>query len=732
MRVVLTLLLMLPTLLFGQKVSDWEELGDEAFDQGNYAKAALAYEEAMLLDSSLFNLTVKYAESLRLSRDYGRALHYYDKIYGKDRGKLFREGQFWLASMQKLQGDYKEALRNFKKYKTRVKREQDSYWYKKTVQEMEACTFAIKARRDSGTLVIEHLPDGINTSNADFGAQLYMDSVLYFSSNREGKSSLYFTLIQDSVYSSPTRLSNGVNQEGFQQANAAFHPIEDLVYFSRCEDGRCDIWQAEIINEKWENQEKVDQLNLPGYSTTMPHVAQIGKDIILFCASDRNGTEGKMDIWWSQWTRDGFSRPINAGPQVNSPDNEISPFYFNNALYFSSEWHVGFGGFDLFRSEGAPRSFKKPENLGYPFNTNANDMYWAYYPNLKMGFLSSNRQGSYVEEGEICCNDLYSFQYKDSIQTELTPYESLEELNDYLPVTLYFHNDEPDPRTLDTTTTIRYDEAYDSYKKLVPTYLKEAEKGLRGDEAEEAVFEMEEFFSFYVDKGMEDLRLFTKLLLKELEKGTDVELSVKGFASPRAKSDYNLNLTKRRIASMENYLRHYDNGVFEPYFSNSDSLDGSLSIVQIPFGEYKADQTVSDELDDEKESIYSKKACLERKIEIRSVQRAPQDTLIREISLSNYTHDFGAIIESEGALETVFDLINDSAEQIRIEKIESPCGCTVAEPESDEVLPNESIEIKVNFDPKGKSGIQAKTIQIFIEGQEEPLEFTITGEVKSE
>ena len=43
---------------------------------------------------------------------------------------------------------------------------------------------------------------------------------------------------------------------------------------------------------------------------------------------------------------------------------------------------------------------------------------------------------------------------------------------------------------------------------------------------------------------------------------------------------------------------------------------GELRIIELPFGENKSDKSVSDNPKDRKNSVYSKDAMLERKIEI--------------------------------------------------------------------------------------------------------------------
>ncbi|MFQ5447653.1 MAG: hypothetical protein ACE5FF_12040 [Saprospiraceae bacterium] len=103
--------------------------------------------------------------------------------------------------------------------------------------------------------------------------------------------------------------------------------------------------------------------------------------------------------------------------------------------------------------------------------------------------------------------------------------------------------------------------------------------------------------------------------MKRLEKGERVEIVIKGYTSPRAKSEYNDRLAQRRISSLRNHFDTYDSGVFQPFLKN-----GNLVISEAPFGETKASTDVSDDLSDERNSIYSVAAAKERRVEIVEVK----------------------------------------------------------------------------------------------------------------
>lgn len=640
--------------------------GEQAITEGDYYGAVLYFRKAMEIDSSNLSVNYKYAEALRLYNDYPLAERYYNFVYQKDKGKQFPECLFWLAMMQKQNGKYTVAKKNFKKVNSKYKKNKNSYFFRKTIQEMLACDFSEAIKKlDTSEVSIRNLKE-INSVHADFGGAIINNEKIIFTSlrmkdekstateiknNEQYYISLYTSTIKDSIFQNPIIADTLLNASGFHNANAVISSDKQRLYFSRCEyNGPCSIYRSELTNGKWSKAEKMNNMiNKPGYSSTQPSIAPFkDNQEVLFFVTNQPGGQGKLDIWYSILDANGNSiitRPL--GEEINSPEDDITPFYDykNKVLYFSSTWHPGIGGYDIFKAKGEPEKFEKPENLGKPFNTNTNDLYYTEI-NDTAGFITSNRSGGMYVEGETCCNDIYLFTRpnKTIIDTTPTVETTLQKLSKYLPLTLYFHNDEPNPRSTDTTTTRNYLDTYKEYISMIEIYKKEYSKGLSGEDAENAQIDIELFFEDYVKKGADNLEKFSELLLEALYNGFEIELTIKGFASTLAKSDYNVNLTKRRIASLKNYLHDYKNGVFNPYINNTDSSGTTLSFIDIPFGEYKASTLVSDNLNDLRNSVYSRSAAFERKIEILAV--SVKDDV--KTSLSDTTvYEFGKLSLSE-------------------------------------------------------------------------------------
>lgn len=196
-------------------------------------------------------------------------------------------------------------------------------------------------------------------------------------------------------------------------------------------------------------------------------------------------------------------------------------------------------------------------------------------------------------------------------------YLGLGSLEDFLPLTLFFDNDEPDKRTYKTRTTLRYEQTYPPYYARKQEFINAYASPLDGDEKEQAETEVANFFDKEVKQGNEHLRTFIALLEKALiDDNEKVEIVLQGYASPRASRAYNDALSKRRISSVMNQVTKYSDGKLTEYIENKQ-----LVIKEEPFGSRRAPRYVSGSIRDERNSIYSIPASRERRVEIIQVKR---------------------------------------------------------------------------------------------------------------
>ncbi|NNC94536.1 MAG: hypothetical protein HKN92_03170 [Chitinophagales bacterium] len=693
-QILFLFLFCLTSVSFGQSFKQYEKKGNEAYDAGDHYKASKYFKKALELKKLDTETYFKYATSLRLFNDYKNAATAYKELLRLDNYRKYPSAEYWLGIMNKYTGNYDIAYRHLSNFSGRY--ELRNLFAKSARHEIENIEQIEELLADTADVGIEHLNRKVNTKWSDFAATSMGDSMLQISSLRPDKKDSLSdnNLFRSRFYAYEKRKKSwdysadffsALNDLGKDVANGTFGPDGEEFYFTVCDENEfgeihCKIFKTYYRNKRWDKPREL-AINLPCCTSTHPSIERNGDDpATLYFASDRAGSVGGMDIWYSVEDKNGnFTVANNLGEQINTIGDEITPFYDieNQNLVFSSNWHMNLGGYDIFYSQIDGEKWSEPINLGVPFNTSYNDIYFSVDKGGMSGYLSSNRPGSFFLKGETCCNDVYSWKLpfdstlieepptdtgltalidsfqKDTAgysifptdtpliavtdtQTTITstpttkqpiipekpsntipddpdaPDDNINRMKTLLPVTLYFHNDEPECCTMKETTNIDYKTSYQDYASRMPEYIKQYSK-LFSDK-EQAKSEMEAFFETEVDKGMIDLIRFSSLLQAELESGKKISVTIEGYCSPLAVNPYNINLAKRRIVSLKDYFNKFRKGIFKGYLAS-----GQLIIEEKPFGEERADSAVSDDPSDVVNSIYHIEAALERKVEIIAV-----------------------------------------------------------------------------------------------------------------
>ena len=452
----------------------------------------------------------------------------------------------------------------------------------------------------SQVVTITHLLGNVNTYGPELNfVQIDKNTAYYTSSTLEEdryQSAIFSSKLKDGRWKKGKYINLG---NSYSTANTHFPQNELVFYFSVCDNlGNCKIALRNYKNQITE--ELNSYINLENSTNTQPHIAIHNNQKVMYFISNRKGGFGGMDIWLSIIDKDGkYGIPINAGNKINSEFDEITPFFnsFEEVLYFSSNRKNGVGGFDVYTADGKLNLWDKPINA-IQLNTKQDEMYLSFY-SQKKGYFSSNRKGALYTSEEFCCNDIFSFELHDPVIEEpnIVVY-----MAKFLPLKLYFHNDEPDCCTMSFTTNKTYKDAYISYFKMEEKYSLFSPNSLV-------------FFEDSLKGNFNKLKDIFSYVLADLKLGKKIQFHVKGFASPLHKKDYNINLSKRRIQSFVNYLKVYENMSFSPFLKS-----GFLQIIELPFGESKSTKKVSDNPNDRLNSIYSLDAILERRIEIIDVK----------------------------------------------------------------------------------------------------------------
>jgi hypothetical protein len=217
-----------------------------------------------------------------------------------------------------------------------------------------------------------------------------------------------------------------VNTKNYNSGPACVDTTHDLIYFTKNNfqngdaitnkkgDVTLKIFSAKKSREGWKDIKELE-FNDAEYSCAFPTINKQG-DMIFF-TSDRGGGYGGKDIYYATFINGKWSKPKNAGKNVNTPGDERYPFiHADGTLFFSSTGLQGFGGMDIFRcTPNKLGEFGKPENLGLPFNSPTDDFGFYLDDNYNRGYFSSDRSGG------VGMDDIYAFEYVN-IPFELNVY----------------------------------------------------------------------------------------------------------------------------------------------------------------------------------------------------------------------------------------------------------------------------------------------------------------------
>ncbi|MFK7932984.1 MAG: hypothetical protein AB8G22_05700 [Saprospiraceae bacterium] len=216
-------------------------------------------------------------------------------------------------------------------------------------------------------------------------------------------------------------------------------------------------------------------------------------------------------------------------------------------------------------------------------------------------------------------------EFTESKTVEVEIYLQRTNFDDFLPLLIYFDNDIPKRGASSTTASTEYTETVIPYLERQSDYKEEYTGEMEGDTKFGQAERFDIFFDREVKLGYETLLEFTEKLYYFVRRGNSVNIAFGGYTSPRASTEYNDKLSRRRIDSVIKYFRNYNNGIYNQYLDG-----GQLTITEEAFGETKAPQNVKDELGGEKDSIYSILASLERRVEIVgvSVERSKDEANI--------------------------------------------------------------------------------------------------------
>ncbi|MFN0201609.1 MAG: OmpA family protein [Bacteroidia bacterium] len=244
--------------------------------------------------------------------------------------------------------------------------------------------------------VLQNMGKTINSDKPDYAPYMHpSDSALLFTSRRGNheiddifsrqNEDLYFSYRNPLTgkWTHAEKLPDSISTKEYNEGSACFSRDAKTLYFTRCNAkdglGDCDIYEATYEEGKWTKVRRLSSLINSASWDSQPNLSDDGNT--MFFASNRQHGFGGVDIYYAQKEADGdWGIAKNIGPVVNTPENEITPFYHSvtQTLYFGSTGQLKtFGLYDIFKSRWTGFQWDEPRNLGPLVNTPGSEYYFA-------------------------------------------------------------------------------------------------------------------------------------------------------------------------------------------------------------------------------------------------------------------------------------------------------------------------------------------------------------------
>lgn len=405
------------------------ETAENALAANDYSNALEWFEEAYR-ESKDKDLAVKIARLNYVMRNYERAEKGFSRILKRDRDSMYQELHLEHANSLKALGQFQDAYTKYYNYSEVT---QDEEGKAEALFQMEGIKKMGEFEQNIDA-VIEFAGKKVNYGQAEYSPSYYNDGTLYYGSFGENKAieiekngpSHYVQLYtsskdDDGNFQKGQALSDVINREGFHTSNVSFSKDGKRMFFTRSllegnQASVTDIYVSYKSDEGWSPAVLLEGVN-GDFISTHPVQGELFGNEVLFFVSDMDGGYGGLDVYYATRKGESYGTPVNLGENINTSKDDVTPFYTDGSLYFSSEGWFGMGGLDIFYSTWDGVRWSQPSNLGYGYNTSLDDHYLRFNNEGTKGFLVSNRVDKDKRrlQSKTCCDDIYTVEIREIV-----------------------------------------------------------------------------------------------------------------------------------------------------------------------------------------------------------------------------------------------------------------------------------------------------------------------------
>ena len=390
----------------------WKHVGagdDYYTEKGvSYGSAYDEYLKAIAYNGSTPELNYKTGVAALFSDNKEEAAGFFLKALELD---LDVTDDIHLLAGRALQysGQYEKAIENYNMYlDSGIKKPKQGIAVAKKY--IEECTSALEITQDTLRLEIINAGSEINSDADDYSAIFSADGeTVYFASRRElpgakakyddskFDENIFFSVRNNNSWTYPINAGKKLTTDLCETPLYLTPTGEELYIYVGYENGG-DIKVSKRKKGKWKAPSSVPfKINTKGAETSFT-LSPSGTEAWYVTDRGKKGFGGK-DIYIVEKVNDRkWSKPVNAGPMINSVYNEESLRFSQNGdtLWFASRGHTSMGGYDIFyTTKNEAGVWEKAVNCGYPLNTPWDELFYQPVQGDDSSFyFVSNRSSS--------------------------------------------------------------------------------------------------------------------------------------------------------------------------------------------------------------------------------------------------------------------------------------------------------------------------------------------------
>lgn len=411
--------------------------GREAGGKGDLEKARLYYLKAYQLDSNSYKANVGLGITLsEFMGKYEEALPYLknaERLSSKD---TLEDLSYALGKSYHYHEQFEKALTNYHKtQRYTALQDDDKLFHLELDKAIEDCNYA-QAHTEVANpkeYYVANVGSKINTPAPEYVPVLTKNNELLFTSKRKDDKkekinpldghyfeSMYLSKIENGTFSEPRRYTipdmylKSEFKKGHESIVSMSPDGKKVFVYQNSKLYESDMSQTTVKPVKLSNNVNLDYYQNHAYLTK-------DEKTLFFTSEEAKGSVGGNDIYKVIKQDDGtWGEPENLGTTINTKLNEDSPFLTDDGktLYFASNGHPGYGGYDIYKSTYENGNWTEPVNLGKPLNTVGHDIFLTNTADQKSGYFASNRRGG---KGGM---DIYKINYKPMSDKECPNVES--------------------------------------------------------------------------------------------------------------------------------------------------------------------------------------------------------------------------------------------------------------------------------------------------------------------